>query len=189
MGYANELVRLLLPLGVYSFAEGSFSLGELEALGAALDEMDAKAQHAQRESIVLTAEDEGLEKMESLFRHRSIAQSTAARRAAIAGFLQIGGDGFTLLALNRCIRACGVACCVDETQQVNRVRVRFPGVMGVPDGFAQMKIIIEDILPCHLDIWYYFRYCTWGETEEYCLRWRDLAEMTWHGWMVYTVKE
>ena len=43
MGYANELVRLLLPLGVYSFAEGSFSLGELEALGAALDEMDAKA--------------------------------------------------------------------------------------------------------------------------------------------------
>ena len=135
------------------------------------------------------AEDEGLEKMESLFRPRSIAQNTAARRAAIAGFLQIGGDGFTLLALNRCIRACGVACCVDETGQVNRVRVRFPGVMGVPDGFAQMKIIIEDILPCHLDIWYYFRYCTWGETEEYCLRWRDLAEMTWHGWMVYTVKE
>ena len=41
MGYAEELVRLLRPLGVYSFQEGSFSLGELQALGGALDAAQA----------------------------------------------------------------------------------------------------------------------------------------------------
>lgn len=41
----------------------------------------------------------------------------------------------------------------------------FPRQMGVPAGFAQMRVIIEDILPCQLDIFYDFRYCTWQETE------------------------
>ena len=68
MGYAEELVRLLRPLGVYSFREGSFSLGELQALGGALDAAQAKLSRMQRESIPATAEDEGLDRMEALFR-------------------------------------------------------------------------------------------------------------------------
>ena len=40
MNYADELVSMLRPLGVYSFQEGSFSLAELQALGAALDAAD-----------------------------------------------------------------------------------------------------------------------------------------------------
>lgn len=184
MRYAEELTRLLLPLGVYTFAEGSFSLGELQALGDALDALYAHAQTAQRESIVMTAEGEGLAQMEQLFRHRAAAQDAAARRAAIAGFLQIGGDSFTAQALSRCLRACGAACRVEETG-VNRVRVSFPDVMGIPDGFARMQVIIGDILPCQLEISYYFRYCTWAETMRYALRWRDLNAMTWHAWRVY----
>lgn len=156
MRYAEELTRLLLPLGVYTFAEGSFSLGELQALGDALDALYAHAQAAQRESIVMTAEGEGLAQMEQLFRHRAAAQDAACR--------------------------------VEETG-VNRVRVSFPDVMGIPDGFARMQVIIEDILPCQLEISYYFRYCTWAETMRYALRWRDLNAMTWHAWRVFRQKK
>ena len=60
MSYGNELVTMLRPLGVYSFREGSFSLAELQALGAALDEADASFSKAQKETIVLSAGDEGL---------------------------------------------------------------------------------------------------------------------------------
>ena len=167
MSYGNELVTMLRPLGVYSFREGSFSLAELQALGAALDEADASFSKAQKETIVKSAGDEGLSKWEALFRSRPPAKTVEARRAAIAGFLRISGDSFTLAALNRCLCACGVACSVEETGEVNRVKVWFPGVMGIPDGFSQMKIIIEDILPCQLGIIYWFRYCTWQETEGY----------------------
>lgn len=185
MNYENELVRMLLPLGVYSFREGSFSLAELQALGAALSEADEAFLKAQKETIVLTAEDEGLSKMEALFRSRPPAKTLDARRAAIAGFLRIGGDSFTCRALNSCLCACGVSCRVEETGEVNRVKVWFPGVMGVPEGFSQSKIIIEDILPCQLEICYWFRYCTWKETQEYALTWGDLNSMTWHGWETY----
>ena len=147
MSYGNDLVTILRPLGVYSFREGSFSLAELQALGAALDEADTTFSEAQKETIVLSAGDEGLSKWEALFRSRPPAKTIEARRAAIAGFLRISGDSFTLAALNRCLCACGVACSVEETGEVNHVKVWFPGVMGIPDGFSQMKIIIEDILP------------------------------------------
>lgn len=185
MSHVNELVQRLLPLGVYTFRQGSYSLGELEALGGALDILDTWAQEGQRESIVMTAAEEGLSKMEALFRHKGAARTVEARRAAIAGFLQISGDSFTLEALNRCLRACGIRCLVEETGEVNRVKVSFPGIMGIPEGYEQMKPVIDDILPCHLDVWIYFRYCTWAETEGYKLRWRHLNTMTWHEWEVY----
>ena len=185
MNYADELVSMLRPLGVYSFQEGSFSLAELQALGAALDAADEAFGAAQKESIVMTAQDEGLSKMEALFRSKPPAKTVDARRAAIAGFLRISGDSFTLAALNRCLCACGVACSVEEIGEVNHVKVWFPGVMGIPDGFSQMKIIIEDILPCQLGITYWFRYCTWQETEQYRLTWGALNAMSWTAWMLY----
>ena len=185
MNYADELVSMLRPLGVYSFQEGSFSLAELQALGAALDAADEAFGAAQKESIVMTAQDEGLSKMETLFRSKPPAKTVDARRAAIAGFLRISGDSFTLAALNRCLCACGVACSVEETGEVNRVKVWFPGVMGIPDGFAEAKIIIEDILPCQMGITYWFRYCTWQETQDYGLTWADVNAMTWHEWETY----
>ncbi len=185
MSCTEELIALLRPLGVYNFREGSFSLGELQALGKALDELETWAQTAQRESIVLTAQAEGLERMEELFRHGAVEQDTEARRKAIAVFLQIGGDSFTAAALNRCLRACGVPCTVEETGEVNRVKVWFPGVMGVPEGFSWMRAVIEVILPCQLGIFYWFRYCTWQETEQYRLTWGALNAMSWTAWMLY----
>ena len=185
MSCTEELIALLRPLGVYSFREGSFSLGELQALGKALDELETWAQTAQRESIVLTAQAEGLERMEELFRHGAVEQDTEARRKAIAVFLQIGGDSFTAAALNRCLRACGVPCTVEETGEVNRVKVWFPGVMGVTEGFSWMRAVIEVILPCQLGIFYWFRYCTWQETEQNRLTWGALNAMSWTAWMLY----
>lgn len=185
MGFTEKLIALLRPLGVYTFREGSFSLGEWQALGTVLDEMQSWQTKMQKESLVLTAEDEGLSQMEALFQYGLRPQGTQARRAAIAGFLQIGGDGFTPEALNRCLQACGVPCLVEEREEVNHVQVRFPAVMGVPEGFLQMQHIIEDILPCQLDIAYYFRYCTWQETQRYGLRWENLGTMSWMDWMLY----
>ena len=185
MSCTEELIALLRPLGVYSFREGSFSLGELQALGGALDAAQAKLSRMQRESIPATAEDEGLDRMEALFRYCAGLKDTQARRAAIAAFLQFGGDSFTAAALNRCLRACGVPCTVEETGEVNRVKVWFPGVMGVPEGFSWMRAVIEDILPCQLGIFYWFRYCTWQETEQYRLTWGALNAMSWTAWMLY----
>ena len=98
MGYANDLVRLLRPLGFYSFEEGSFSLAELQALGSALDALDAHAQAGQRESIVMTAAGEGLERMLALFRRASKPSAPPSRA--------FSGSAATALRSRRCEAAC-----------------------------------------------------------------------------------
>ena len=183
--YESYLINLLRPLGVYDLRPGTLNGAELSALGEGLDGAEEQLETAEREALTATAEDEGLDRMEALFRYCAGLKDTQARRAAIAAFLQFGGDSFTLQALNRCLQTCGVFCRVAETGRPEHVRVWFPRQMGIPAGFAQMRVIIEDILPCQLDIFYDFRYCTWQETEKYGLRWADLGSMTWMQWMLY----
>ena len=177
MGYGQYLRDLLRPLGVYDLSAGSFSGGEVEALGAALDGLWAKAQAAQRESLVMSAEDEGLSRWESLFPRRAAADTAEARRTSIGGFLSIGGDSFTREALSRCLAACGVACAVEETESPGVVAVRFPEVMGRPAHFETIQEIVGEILPCHLRVEYRLRWCTWGDLAG--LAWGQLSGMTW----------
>ena len=57
MSYAQRLMALLRPLGVYTFRDGSFSMAQLEALGAQMDAARAVLEKNGRESIVMSAED------------------------------------------------------------------------------------------------------------------------------------
>jgi hypothetical protein len=179
MGYAAYLRDLLRPLGVYELSASSFSGGELEALGSGLDALWEMAQVQQRESVVMTAEDTGLDAYESLFRNRPAASGTEARRAAIAALLQIGDDSFTLSALTKCLAGCGVEVAVAETDTPGVVTVTFPGLIGEPPQWETVRTIIEDILPCHLQINYQFRYRTWGDVLTEGITWGQAAEMTW----------
>ena len=185
MSVTDALVALLRPLGVYTFREGSFSMAELQALGSQFDALKAETERVLRESIVSTAEGEGLSLREAMFPWRAEADSAEMRRRALIGFMQIAGDSFTLDAINRCMAACGAECVVEETGTPNEVRVRFPNVMGIPQGFERICKIAEMILPCQLKITYVFCWCTWEETERYGLTWEDLGAMTWDEWQVY----
>lgn len=186
MSYGNELVTILRPLGVYSFREGSFSLAELQALGAALDEADEALSRAQKETIVKSAGARGLSKWEAAVSKQAACQDD---RGQTRGHCGLSPDQRRqLYARGRSTGACARAAlraAWKRPGRCNHVKVWFPGVMGIPEGFSQMKIIIEDILPCQLGITYWFRYCTWQETEDYGLSWGDLDAMTWHGWETY----
>ena len=142
MGYADYLRGLLRPLGVYELSAGSFSGGAVEALGAALDQAWEAMQKSQRETLVPTAEGDGLAGI--LPESRDIA----GRRAAVAALLAVGGESFSAAALSRSLAACGVEAAVRETDAAGTVVVSFPGCMGKPDGFARMAEIIERLPPC-----------------------------------------
>ena len=75
-------------------------------------------------------------------------------------------------------------------KKIGLVGIYFPGAYNalhenVPEGFELARTIIEDILPCQLEILYFFHFCTWGETMRYGLTWGDLGAMTWRGWRHY----
>ena len=167
--YESYLTNLLRPLGVYDLRAGSVNGAELSAL-----------ETAEREALTATAEDQGLTRREALFARRPAASTPEERRAAIAALLQIDGDSLTPAAINHTLGGCGIRARALEMGG-GKLRVMFPEVAGVPEGFAQMEKIILDILPCHLEVEFYFRYLTWAECEAAGYTWA-LVEAAGHTW-------
>lgn len=168
--YEEYLRNLLEPLGVYDLRTGTVNLAELSALGQGLDWVSGHLEAVEREALTATAEDQGLTRRESLFLRRPAAYTPEERRAAIAALLQIDGDSLTPEAIGRTIRGCGIWARAEELG-TNRVRVVFPGTVGIPAEFEQIEKIVLDILPCHLGVEFYFRFLTWEECERVGFTW------------------
>ena len=180
MSCGEYLKELLRPLGVYQL-EGTINGGELEAQGQALDGVAGTLDTLQREMLLTTAEDAGLEAIECLLSRRPVTETAEGRRAALAALLRIGGDSFTLAAINDNLAGCGINAVASETETPGTVEVRFPDVPGIPDGFEELRAIIEDILPCHLVVEYVYWYVTWGMLEDRFATWGELEQLnlTW----------
>ena len=174
MKHGECLRDLLRPLGVYDL-EAPFNGGELDVQGEQLDKLMGWLEEVQRESSLATAVDWGVENMAKLFVRRPVATNPRKLAVALAALLRIGGDSFTLEAINDTITGCGVPAVVRELGK-GRVAVSFPGVAGEPANFPELKKIIEDILPTHLGIEYDFWYLTWTELEENFHSWKDIEE-------------
>ena len=101
-------------------------------------------------------------------------------QAALAALLRISGDSFTPESIRDTLTGCGAVCQVEEGEP-GYVTVSFPGIPGIPAGFAQMKRIIEDILPAHVLAQYTFWYITWTELETKLPTWQaiEALELTW----------
>ncbi len=179
MGYSNYLRSLLDPLGVYDLSPGTLSASELDALGLGLDTIAQRIDEVERESSLATAQDEGLDRRERLFARSPVHYSTQLRREAIAALLQIGGDAFTLSDINRAISGCGIRALAQEKDCFGYIRVIFPEVAGIPQGFDQIKPIILDIIPCHLEVEFYFRYLTWAECHAFGYTWKVVQDKGW----------
>lgn len=81
------------------------------------------------------------------------------------------------------MKGCGLNARAEETEQPNYVKVYFPDVAGIPDGFDQLRVIIEEILPSHVDITYVFWYNTWGMVAKRHPAFGDAADtgLSWYG--------
>ena len=178
--YEGYLQALLAPLGLYDLTGGRQQGSELAALGAALDGVDDRLALAEREGLLATAEGTGLERREALFRRKPAAVTPEERREAIAALLRISEDSLTPEAINDTLTGCGIRARAEEKAD-GSLRVVFPRTAGVPAEFDQIRKIILDILPCHLEVEFYFRYLTWAECEAAEYTW-DEVETAQHTW-------
>lgn len=181
--FEDYLVSLLQPLGAYDLRPGAVNRGELAAYGAKLDGAAEELDHTAREMNLTTAEDFGLERVEALLPYRPVCETVRQRRAALAALLRINGDSFTTSAINDTLRGCGLNARAEEGSQPGYVKVYFPDVAGIPEGFDRLRLIIEDILPSHVDVTYVFWYNTWGMVAQRHPTWGDAAStgLSWYG--------
>ena len=165
MKHAENLRALLAPLGVYRW-EGTFQWEELKSQGAQLDAAAQALAHLQQEMDLWTAQEEGLDQLRKQMNRPWVeGESRDQLRQALIALLQIDSSRFTLADMNEAIRGCGIVAVVEETDTPQTVKVSFPEEGGTPEGFAEIRWIIENILPCHLKIEYAIRYMVWTELE------------------------
>ncbi len=176
MGYYEDFCRLLRPLGIYELSEGA-GMGELRALGSAMDCIRAGLDCAEREAILATAEDEGLDAWESLLPFIPSDGSPEMRREAIAALLRVDESGFTTAALNDTIAGCGISAVVSEASQPETLLISLTRPRGIPEDFPAIRSRVEQILPCHLDVEYKFIYTLWQEFLACGFSWDALADM------------
>lgn len=123
MSYRRYLRELLAPLRLYDL-EAPFNGGELNVQGGALDGVDTWLAELRRESTLAEAESWGLERIIALLARRPVADTPTGMRKALAALMRIGGDSFTLEAINATISGCGVHAHVEEKE--------IPGEVGSP---------------------------------------------------------
>lgn len=177
MTATDRLLRLLVPLGAYSFESGTYSLGEIMAFGSEADIAKAYMEGIEKDCCLLTASDEGLKAFARLFGFTLPSDNTDSLRRAVIGLLNISGDGFTPAAINAAIADCGMNAVVTAKED-GGLMVMFPGVMGEPERFELMRPVIENILPAHLEPEYVFVYLTWLQAGS--ITWQQAAEYTWY---------
>ncbi len=180
MGYGAYMREVLRPLGVYRLEEGNLNHSETEAVGWVLDDVEAALEAVERDGLLVTAV-ETLQEWAKLFRRLPQAQNSEALRRAIAALLLIGDGSFTLQAINETVCGCGVDCLVEETDVYGTVRVSFLGTVGIPEDFDQKKETIEEIIPCHLAIDWFFLFMTWAICESKEYTW-SAVESEGHSW-------
>ena len=183
MKFEEYLAALLKPLGVYNLCPGTVNRGELAAYGGSLDGRLEELDDTAREMNLTTAEGFGLERIEALLPYRPVCHTARERRAALAALLRIGGDSFTPEAINDTLRGCGLNARAEESDQPGYVKVYFPDVAGIPEGFERLRAIIEEILPSHVDVTYVFWYNTWGMVAGWHPTFGDAAAagLSWYG--------
>ena len=115
MSHGQNLRDLLAPLGVYRW-EGSFQWGELQSEGEALDQVAEQVALLQREMNLYTAQAEGLTGLLELLGLERAGETLEELRQTVAALLRIGGDSFTLAAMNDTLRGCGIPAQVEETE-------------------------------------------------------------------------
>ena len=88
-----------------------------------------------------------------------------------------------MAGINDALQGCGLTAGAEEGERPGHVTVSFPDVAGIPKGFARLRVIIEEILPCHLGITYSFWYNTWAALGERYPTWAqaEAQGLSWYG--------
>lgn len=173
MTYFDYMYELLYPLKLYNLDSG-YSAEELRLIGESFDSGGEEMDEAEREAIVTSAEDWGLDFWEELFPYRPSCDTVGDRREALSALMRIDGTKFTLEAVNDTIRGSGVEAIATEDFENQCVYITFGDIIGEPDGFAEISACIDSIIPCHLELIYSFRYRTWGELDARECTWGDI---------------
>lgn len=185
MGYYDYLWRMLEPLGVY--CRDGYSGGELKALGAALDQAAETIRYHFMEMLPMTANEEGLKSLRSLYPFHSLPEEPEDIRAALKVFSRVDHSCFTAFALEQLLSWLGLKVGI-AIEGPEWVTVTFREELNREVDIVQALYLLEQVLPAHGYITCALRYLD-ADTGELVNEKKTLGELRkrtkaeWNGLM------
>lgn len=157
MSSYDSMKNKLLPLGIYSFAEGGVVDKELNAYAAALDPLFDKIDEMTRESFISTAESYGLSEREKFIDREKPQLTAEKRRELLINQEKATACDGTVVGFNRFLSDCGLTDFrVDEFPSRQRVAVYINDDLNEGEK-SLIGNKIAQAAPIHLNVQVYYR--------------------------------
>ncbi len=181
MSSYNSMVQAMGSVGVYSLDGNSFVDRELKAYAQELDAFSGGIDEIIRESIVATAESDGLLFYEKIVGTLGNGLPIESRREMIESLLRLNSNDNTLGGITRFFRSLGLECEIEELPSIFDLYIK---PIGGSYTLSERKYIVsraKQFLPCHLTFLIDFRSTTWAgyDSSEKTFREIDALQMTW----------
>ena len=140
----------LMPLGVYTLAQGSLVDCELKAYAAGLEPLQEQLREMEREAFIVTAQTYGLSERERFIDREQTDLSVAARRSLLLGSEQALGADATPAGFVRMLSSFGLTSFhITERPAQNELLITIDDVLSD----SRKSLISEKIAqaaPAHL---------------------------------------
>ncbi len=163
-GY-ESMVKTMKPIGAYTLDGTTYVDNELKAYAAELDRLSAEIEEVIKESIVTTAEGDGLRFYERLVGTLDDNTSTDLRREMIIYLLNLNMNDNTPDGIKKFFKSIGLECEITENPAIFDLYIK---PLGGEYSISERKYIInraKDFLPCHLTFTIDFREATWADYD------------------------
>lgn len=149
----------------------------LQAIDLELVKLEKVLDEIEHESIIHEAGQKGLQVLEFEFGLSNPSMGIVERREALKA--KSRGRGTTTVQMMK-RTALAFDCGDIEVGFVPseyKIKLTYVSKKGRPKNEAAFKQIIQDIIPAHLALEYFYKYTIWNDLEG--KTWNDIAALTW----------
>lgn len=161
MGFKNNLIALLEPMRLYDLTEGD-GYAELSAIGKALDSAKEYVANALAQCVCMTADDEGLTSLETLFPIAVKGATVSTRRQMLRRLFAVNDAFNTLDDLEETFAALGLPCMLIEKDDMT-VDIILSSHRGEATDLE--KEIANIVMPAHVGFECTGQCVTWNRLQ------------------------
>lgn len=147
--YFDYLWGMLEPLGVY--CDSGYHMGELKALGAAMDSVQQTMERYGIEAEPGTATGDGLSLAEELF-PMLVTSGTVSRQEVLTVLFSVDPQWGSKERLCKTLDACGISVTIAESTETFCCQVIMQEMLTIARDPVFQFEMLECIMPCHMQV-------------------------------------
>lgn len=165
MDSLNSMKQKLRPLGFYNLSDNSLISSELAAYADVLNDIEAQLVELERERYITTSESYGLEMRERILSEKKSERTIESRRNILLYRYSINPTDFNENSIKQVMKNAGIIGEIVEIPREFKIYINCLEIENRLEDKANIKEMIEEFLPAHLDCIFNFGNLKWDTID------------------------